>query len=100
VIQRNLIEYPRAGANDWERPCVRTKGISLIDSRGGTSSVTTHPLERTTTIQADGIGGGSNLSLQGKPATALGHFTEIVSHCWDDAIESEAEHEAVRIWSN
>src|ERR1039458_787635 len=36
VVQRNLIEYPRSGSNDWESGHPDgPQGVSLIDSRGG-----------------------------------------------------------------
>jgi hypothetical protein len=36
VMQRNLIEYPRGGANDWESGHPSgTQAVTLIDSRSG-----------------------------------------------------------------
>ena len=101
VIQRNLIEYPRGGANDWEsgHP-VGPQAITLLNSRGGNTI-------RYNTIQStedhgfnDGIGGGSNYSFQGSPNRDSDIYGNIISHCWDDAIESEGANMNVRIWSN
>jgi hypothetical protein len=101
VIQRNLIEYPRGGANDWEsgHP-VGPQAITLQDSRGGN-------IIRYNTIRSsddhgfnDGIGGGRNYSFAGSPNRDSDIYGNIVSHCWDDAIESEGANRNVRIWSN
>ncbi|HUQ90700.1 MAG TPA: right-handed parallel beta-helix repeat-containing protein [Bryobacteraceae bacterium] len=101
VIQRNLIEFPRSGANDWESGHPSgPQGISLIDSRGGN-------VIRYNTIRSsddhgfnDGIGGASNYSFKGSPNRDSDIYGNIVSHCWDDAIESEGANRNVRIWSN
>jgi hypothetical protein len=101
VIQRNLIEYPRGGANDWEsgHP-VGPQAITLQDSGGGN-------IIRYNTIRSsddhgfnDGIGGGRNYSFAGSPNRDSDIYGNIVSHCWDDAIESEGANRNVRIWSN
>ncbi|MBL8177561.1 MAG: right-handed parallel beta-helix repeat-containing protein [Bryobacterales bacterium] len=101
VIQRNLIEHPRGGANDWESGHPSgPQAITLIDSSGGN-------VIRYNTIQSsddhgfnDGIGGGSNYSFEGSPNRDSDIYGNIVSHCWDDAIESEGANRNVRIWSN
>ncbi|MCL4853619.1 MAG: right-handed parallel beta-helix repeat-containing protein, partial [Bryobacteraceae bacterium] len=101
VIQRNLIEHPRGGANDWEsgHP-VGPQGITLIDSRGG--NIIRYNTIRSTDDHGfnDGIGGGSNYSFKGSPNRDSDIYGNIVSHCWDDAIESEGANRNVRIWSN
>ena len=101
VIQRNLIEYPRSGANDWESGHPSgPQGISLIDSRGG--NVIRYNTIRSTEDHGynDGIGGGSNYSFKGSPNRDSDIYGNHVSHCWDDAIESEGANMNVRIWSN
>jgi hypothetical protein len=101
VIQRNLIEHPRSGANDWEsgHP-VGPQGITLINSRGG--NIIRYNTIRSTEDHGfnDGIGGGSNYSFEGSPNRDSDIYGNIVSHCWDDAIESEGANRNVRIWSN
>jgi len=101
VVQRNLIEYPRGGANDWEsgHPA-GPQAISLIDSSGG--NVIRHNTIRSTEDHGfnDGIGGGANYSFAGSPNRDSDIYGNIVSHCWDDAIESEGANRNVRIWSN
>jgi hypothetical protein len=101
VIQRNLIEYPRSGANDWEsgHP-VGPQAISLRDSRGG--NIIRYNTIRSTDDHGynDGIGGGANYSFKGSPNRDSDIYGNIISHCWDDAIESEGANMNVRIWSN
>lgn len=101
VIQRNLIEYPRGGANDWESGHPSgPQGITLIDSAG--NNVIRYNTIRSTDDHGfnDGIGGGSNYSFQGSPNRDSDIHGNIVSNCWDDAIESEGANRNVRIWSN
>jgi hypothetical protein len=101
VIQRNLIEHPRGGANDWEsgHP-VGPQAITLQDSSGG--NIIRYNTIRSTDDHGfnDGIGGGSNYSFKGSPNRDSDIYGNIVSHCWDDAIESEGANRNVRIWSN
>jgi hypothetical protein len=101
VIQRNLIENPRGGANDWETGHPSgPQGVSLIDSRGG--NVIRYNVIRSTEDHGynDGIGGASNYSFKGSPNRDSDIYGNIVSHCWDDCIESEGANMNVRIWSN
>lgn len=101
VIQRNLIENPRGGSNDWESGHPNgPQGISLINSSGGN-------VIRFNTIQStddhgfnDGIGGSDNFSFAGSPNRDSDIYSNVISHCWDDAIESEGANRNVRIWSN
>ena len=101
VLQRNLIEYPRSGANDWESGHPSgPQAISLIDSRGG--NVIRYNTIRSTEDHGfnDGIGGGSNYSFKGSPNRDSDIYGNVVANCWDDAIESEGANMNVRIWSN
>jgi hypothetical protein len=101
VIQRNLIEHPRGGSNDWESGHPNgPQAISLIDSSGG--NVIRYNTIRSTPDHGfnDGIGGGANYSFQGSPNRDSDIYSNIVSDCWDDAIESEGANMNVRIWSN
>jgi hypothetical protein len=101
VVQRNLIEYPRGGSNDWESGHPDgPQGISLINSRGG--NVVRYNTIRSTEDHGynDGFGGGENFSFKGSPNRDSDIYGNIISHCWDDAIESEGANCNVRIWSN
>ncbi len=101
VIQRNLIDHPRGGANDWEtgHP-TGPQAITLRDSSGG--NVIRYNTIRSTEDHGfnDGIGGAANYSFEGSPNRDSDIYGNIVSHCWDDAIESEGANCNVRIWSN
>lgn len=101
IIQRNLIEYPRSGANDWESGHPSgPQAISLINSSGG--NIIRYNTIRSTDDHGfnDGIGGGSNYSFKGSPNRDSDIYGNIISHCWDDCIESEGANRNVRIWSN
>lgn len=101
VAQRNLIEYPRGGANDWESGHPSgPQAVSLIDSAGG--NIIRYNTIRSTDDHGfnDGIGGGSNYSFKGSPNRDSDIYGNVISHCWDDAIESEGANANVRIWSN
>src|SRR5208337_3039251 len=101
VIQRNLIEYPRSGSNDWESGHPDgPQGVSLIDSRGG--NIIRYNTIRSTEDHGfnDGIGGANNFSFKGSPNRDSDTYGNIISNCWDDCIESEGANMNVRIWSN
>lgn len=101
VIQRNLIEYPRGGSNDWESGHPNgPQAITLINSSGGN-------IIRYNTLRSsedhgfnDGIGGADNFSFQGSPNRDSDIYGNVIANCWDDAIESEGANCNVRIWSN
>ncbi|MDZ4200410.1 MAG: right-handed parallel beta-helix repeat-containing protein [Kiritimatiellia bacterium] len=101
VLQRNLIEHPRSGSNDWESGHPDgPQGITLNDSSGG--NVIRYNTIRSTEHHGynDGIGGGSNFSFAGSPNRDSDIYGNIITHCWDDAIESEGANMNVRIWGN
>src|SRR5262249_40736963 len=101
IIQRNLIEHPRGGANDWESGNPSgPQGVSLVDSRGG--HIIRYNTIRSTDDHGfnDGFGGASNFSFKGSPNRDSDIYGNIISHCWDDCIESEGANMNVRIWSN
>ena len=101
IVQRNLIEYPRGGANDWESGHPSgPQAVTLIDSAGG--NIIRYNTIRSTEDHGynDGIGGGSNYSYKGSPNRDSDIYGNLISHVWDDAIESEGANMNVRIWSN
>jgi len=101
VLQRNLIEHPRSGSNDWESGHPDgPQGISLVNSSGG--NVIRFNEIRSTEDHGynDGIGGSSNFSFQGSPNCDSDIYGNIISNCWDDAVESEGANRNVRIWGN
>lgn len=101
VLQRNLIEHPRSGSNDWESGHPDgPQGITLQNSAG--ANIIRYNEIRSTEDHGynDGIGGSSNFSFQGSPNRDSDIYGNIITNCWDDAIESEGANMNVRIWGN
>ncbi len=101
VLQRNLIEHPRSGSNDWESGHPDgPQGITLLNSSGG--NIIRYNEIRSTEDHGynDGIGGGSNFSFAGSPNRDSDIYGNVITNCWDDAIESEGANRNVRIWGN
>jgi hypothetical protein len=48
----------------------------------------------------DILGGSANHSARGFPHRDSDIYGNLLSHCWDDAIESEGANCNVRIWGN
>lgn len=101
TIQRNRIEHPRGGSNDWEtgHPA-GPQGIFIANSSGGNViryneiwSTEDHGFK-------DGIGGGTNFSRTGNLHRDSDVYGNIVRNCWDDAIETEGANMNVRVWGN
>jgi hypothetical protein len=101
TIQRNLIEDPRGGSNDWDtgHPA-GPQAITLINSTGG--NVIRYNEIRSTEDHGynDAIGGASNYSFEGSPNRDSDIYGNIIANVWDDAIESEGANMNVRIWGN
>ena len=101
TIQRNLIEHPRGGSNDWDHGHpAGPQAISLNNSSGG--NVIRYNEIRSTEDHGfnDAFGGSSNFSFEGSPNRDSDIYGNLVSHVWDDAIESEGANMNVRIWGN
>jgi hypothetical protein len=101
IIQRNLMDHPRSGANDWEsgHP-LGPQAVTLSNSAGG--NVIRYNEIRSTEDHGfnDGFGGGSNNSFEGSPNRDSDIHGNIIMNCWDDAIESDGANMNVRIWGN
>ncbi len=101
TIQYNVIEDPRGGSNDWDTGHPSgPQAISMNNSSGGN-------IIRYNEIRAseahgfnDAIGGSSNFSFEGSPNRDSDIYSNIITHVWDDAIESEGANMNVRIWGN
>jgi hypothetical protein len=101
IIQRNLIEHPRGGSNDWTTGHPNgPQGITLLNSVGG--NVIRYNEIRSTDDHGfnDAIGGASNFSFEGNLNRDSDVYGNIISNVWDDAIESEGANMNVRIWGN
>jgi hypothetical protein len=101
TLQRNLIEHPRGGANDWDfgHPA-GPQAISLHQSLGGHVirynelwSTEDHGFN-------DAIGGGTNFSDTGNLNCDSDVYGNIIRNVWDDGIEAEGANRNVRIWGN
>jgi hypothetical protein len=101
VIQRNLIEHPRGGSNDWEtgHP-IGPQAITLVNSKGGNIIRYNEILSSEEHGFNDAIGGASNFSFEGSPNRDSDIYGNIISNAWDDGIESEGANMNVRIWGN
>lgn len=101
ILQRNLIEHPRSGSNDWESGHPDgPQGITLQNSAGGNIIRFNEICSTEDHGYNDGIGGGSNFSFRGSPNRDSDIYGNIITNCWDDAIESEGANMNVRIWGN
>jgi hypothetical protein len=111
IVQRNYLHHPRSNSNNWrqarpapgKRESTHPEGpqiICLWDSEG-------NHVVRYNTVDSDDehqyndiFGAGHNFSLQGFPNCDSDIYGNLLSHCWDDAIESEGANCNVRIWGN
>lgn len=111
VIQRNRIHHPRSNSNNWQqaRPGPGKsepshpegpQAVCLWDSEGN------HVIRYNTVFSDDDhqyndiFGAGHNFSARGFPNRDSDIYGNLLSHCWDDAIESEGANCNVRIWGN
>lgn len=101
VIQRNRIEDPRGGSNDWDtgHPA-GPQAISLSNSSGNNIIRYNEIVSTDAHGFNDAIGGGSNYSFEGSPNRDSDIYGNLIEGVWDDAIESEGANMNVRIWGN
>jgi len=101
IIQRNLIENPRGGSNDWDTGHPSgPQAISLFNSSGGNIIRYNDLLSTPDHSFNDVIGGGANFSNAGSPNRDSDIYGNILRSAHDDAIESEGANMNVRIWGN
>jgi hypothetical protein len=111
IIQRNYLHHPRSNSNNWKqsrpgpgkREPEHPEGPQTIvfwDSEG-------NHVFRYNTVDSDDthyyndcFGAGHNFSTRGFPHRDSDIYGNLLSHCWDDAIESEGANGNVRIWGN
>ena len=111
IVQRNRIHHPRSNSNNWQqsRPAPGKRepshpegpqAVCLWDSEGN------HVIRCNTVLSDDAhqyndiFGAGHNFSTRGFPNSDSDIYGNLLSHCWDDAIESEGANCNVRIWGN
>ncbi len=111
IIQRNYLHHPRSNSNNWRqrrtppgRPASNhpegPQTVVFWDSEGN------HVI-RYNTVDSDDdheyndcFGAGANSGVRGFPNRDSDIYGNLLSHCWDDAIESEGANCNVRIWGN
>jgi hypothetical protein len=108
VVQRNHIHHPRSDSNSWAEyresiGSAHPMGAQAIqfDTCGGNHVFRYNDVYSDDDhMFQDGMGGAENFSDWGFPAFDTDIYANRISHCWDDAIESEGANENVRIWGN
>jgi parallel beta helix pectate lyase-like protein len=109
VIQNNRIHHPRTNSNNWRQPRPHYKGDSHPYGPQGITTFDTggNHVIRYNEITSDdghyfndGFGGARNFSFQGSPGCDSDIYGNIITHVWDDGIESEGANCNVRIWGN
>ena len=111
IVQRNYLHHPRSNSNNWrqsrpapgKREPTHPEGPQTVcfwDSEG-------NHVFRYNTVDSDDdhqyndvFGAGANFSVRGFPNCDSDIYGNLLSHCWDDAIESEGANCNVRIWGN
>ena len=102
IVQRNRIHHPRYGANSWSfgHP-LGPQGIGFEESAGGNHVFRFNEIYSSDGHYFnDGIGEGYNFSAVGFPHADSDIYGNLITHCWDDAIEAEGGNRNVRIWGN
>jgi hypothetical protein len=101
TVQRNLIEDPRGGSNDWETGHPDgPQGVTINQSKGGNVIRYNDIVTTEDHGYNDGIGGSSNFSFVGSMNKDSDIYGNLIRGVWDDAIESEGANMNVRIWGN
>lgn len=111
IVQGNHMHHPRSNSNNWRQTRTYRNGyqsshpqgpqvICLWDSEG-------NHVFRYNTVDSDddhqyndAFGAGHNFSVRGFPNCDSDIYGNLLSHCWDDTIESEGANCNVRIWGN
>jgi hypothetical protein len=101
TVQRNLIEDPRGGSNDWETGHPDgPQGITVIESKGGNVIRYNDIVSTEDHGFNDAIGGSNNFSFTGNLNCNSDVYGNLIRNVWDDVIESEGGNTNVRIWGN
>lgn len=105
IIQRNKLHHPSTSANSWELPVPGThpqgpQGITLKYTKGYNIIRYNEIFSDSDHRFNDGMGSVLNNSFTGFPHRDSDIYCNLISHCWDDAIEAEGAGMNVRIWGN
>jgi hypothetical protein len=108
VIQNNKIHHPRSNSNHWRQfrdlygssHPAGPQAITLWETGGNHVIRNNEIFSEEGRYFNDGIGGGENFGYGGGPGPDSDIYANRISHCWDDAIETEGGNMNVRIGSN
>ncbi len=111
IIQRNYMHHPRSNSNNWRQSRVISNPRESTHPQGPQTIVfwdsEGNHVFRYNTVDSDDthyyndiFGAGHNFSVRGFPNQDSDLYGNRLSHCWDDAIESEGANCNVRIWGN
>ncbi len=114
IVQRCRIHHPRHDTNSWSEYRKRLdpkrndkrwhpngpQAITFYDTLGNHVIRYNDIWSDADHYYNDIIGGGHNFSALGAPNRDSDIYGNRLSHCWDDAIESEGANCNVRIWGN
>lgn len=108
IIQRNKFHHPRADANSWDEFRVDKQtyhpggahAVCFVNTFGNHVIRYNEIFSDEDHYFCDGLGGSSDYSFEGFPNKDSDIYGNIISHCWDDGIESEGGNQNVRIWGN
>ena len=102
VVQRCRLHHPRTDANSWGENG-HPEGPQGITFRGGRGRYVIRYNEITSDEEHcfnDGMGEVDNFGVAGFPNRDSDIYGNVVTHCWDDAIEAEGANLNVRLWAN
>ncbi|MCF6176802.1 MAG: LamG domain-containing protein [Victivallaceae bacterium] len=108
IIQNNKIHHPTYDANNWKEFNATAnsyhpggaQAVSFFNSTGNHVIRYNEIYSDFKHYFNDGLGGGDNFSNEGFPHQDSDIYGNIISHCWDDGIESEGGNINNRIWNN
>jgi hypothetical protein len=110
VLQRNRMHHPRSDSNSWaewrdtkDDGGYHPEGAQAVTfcSTGGNHVIRYNEVYSDEDHRFnDCLGGEENFSYAGFPNRDSDIYGNRLSHCWDDAIESEGGNSNVRIWGN
>jgi len=108
VVQRNKMHHPRSDANSWDEyrtpydtfHPIGPQAVVFFNSAGNHVIRYNEVFSDEEHRFNDGFGAGSNFSWEGFPNRDSDIYGNTISHCWDDAIESEGANRNVRIYGN
>jgi hypothetical protein len=114
IIQRNVFRNPRGDTNSWSeiredrKSCIgKTRchpygaGAMFLKQTAGNHVIRYNEISSTNgNYFNDAIGGAYNDNVIGAPNKDSDIYGNLITHVWDDAIESEGGNKNVRIWGN